>query len=196
MFELIVFDFDDTIVHLDVRWAAVKKEVLLLARKEGIQVDSGQHLVLISNVVSGNKKTKAAVDAIYEKYEAECAEAKAYHVFSGMPELLRDLKAKGYLLAIASGNHTSSIRRVLSQLSLMHFFDILCGRDLVERNKPAPDQLLYILEKTKTEKQKALFIGDSPFDEQVARAAGVSYFRITKGPDKQKDIEKLRSMLL
>lgn len=193
MLELIIFDFDDTLLHLDVRWAEVRKEVLLLAKEEGLPADPGQHLVLLSNTIP--EKRKAALDAIYEKYEAECAERKGYSVFQGVPGFLRALKVKGYKLAIASGNHGSSIRRVLSGLSFPGF-DAICGRDCVARNKPAPDQLLYLLGKTKTPKENALFIGDSPFDGQAAKAAGVSFFRITKGPEKEKDLEALRKLLL
>lgn len=191
MYELIIFDFDDTLLHLGISWGEVKKEVIHLAKKEGIEVDDRQHLIRLSNTLADTPERKKTIDAIYEKYERQCVERKCYAVFPGIPELIRALKAKGYQLAIASGNHSSSIRAIVDAIGLLSYFDFICGRDCVEKNKPAPDQPLHIMEKLGASKEKTLFIGNSQFDELAAAAAGVAFIRFQPGKgDSPDSLEK------
>jgi phosphoglycolate phosphatase len=194
MYKLVIFDFDDTLVHLDVDWQDVKSEVLSLARSEGISVDVAQHLVPMGNALSERPALKEAIDSIYLRHEMLCAEGRGYVPFRDMLALAKELRAKGRKIAIASGNHTLSIRRILADLGLLQDFDLVCGRDAVPRNKPAPDQLLLIMRKLAARKQDALFAGDSPFDRLSAKAAGIDY--VSLRPNSGADLAKLRRILL
>ncbi len=191
--KLVIFDFDDTVVRLGIDWHAVKAEVLALVRREGIAVDDGQHLVPLGNRLSDDARLKAEIDRIYLKYELGCADRRAYTVFPEVLALVKELKARGMLLAIASGNHTDSIKTILAQLGLLDQFDFVCGRDSVPRNKPSPDQLELILRKLGAPRDEVLFVGDSVNDEDAAAAAGLTFFRFDKGP--KKDVPGLRGKL-
>ena len=104
MFRLIIFDFDDTLFHLGVNWDAVREDIISLAERHRIQVDTNQHLIHISNSVTAHPLLKKDVNNIFEKHENECIVKKSYTVFPEMIELLKYARAKGYKLAIASGN--------------------------------------------------------------------------------------------
>lgn len=194
MLQLVIFDFDDTLLHLNVRWDAVRNEVLALALKDGVAVDPQQHLVPLGNALSGAPARKKAIDAIYLKHEAACIGKKNYVVFPKMLALAKELKAKGFQLAVASGNHTKNINRILAELNETGLFSVVCGRELVKHNKPAPDQLLLILEKTGVEKKDAIFVGDSVNDAAAAKAAGIRHFHVR--PNDENDISALRALLL
>lgn len=191
---LVIFDFDDTLLHINVRWDAVRSDVLALARKDGIAVDPQQHLVPLGNYLSDRPARKKAIDAIYLKHESDCIDKKNYVVFPKMLALAKELKAEGFVLAVASGNHSESINRVMAELNETGMFAVVCGRDVVERNKPAPDQLLLILEKTGVDKKGALFVGDSINDAGAAKAAGIRHFHVR--PNDENDILALRKILL
>lgn len=193
MYKLVIFDFDDTLLHLDVDWQAVKGEVLSLAGSAGIGMDEKLHLVPMGNRLSERPGLKRAIDGIYLKHEMICAERRSYVPFPDMLAFVKELKANGRKVAIASGNHSDSIRRVLADLAILSGFDMVCGRDAVERNKPAPDQLLLILEKLEVRKQDALFTGDSPNDRLSAKAAGIDYMLLR--PNSKIDLAKLRRVL-
>jgi len=121
------------------------------------------------------------VDEIYRRYENECTEKRKYSFFPGMDRLVKSLRARGYKLGIASGNHGSNIKAILDSAGLLDSFDFVCGRDCVEKNKPAPDQLLRIMEKLGASKEKTVFVGNSQFDELAAAAAGVAFIRFQPG---------------
>ncbi len=193
MYELVIFDFDDTLLHLNVRWPLVREEVVALARRDGVKVDPEQHLVPMGNLLARNPERKKAIDRIYRKHELNCMESRDYTPFPQMLRLVRELKSKGKKLAIASGNHTDSITMILDQLGQGRTFDIVCGRDVVSNNKPDPDQLLLIMEQLGARKEGTIFIGDSPNDELAAKSAGVGFFRVTS--DHDADARRLRELL-
>ena len=191
---LVIFDFDDTLLHMNVRWDAVRNEVVALARRDGVAVDPRQHLVPMGNALSDTPARKKAIDVIYLKHEAVCMDAKNYVVFPKMLALAKELKAKGTILALASGNHSDSINRILAELDEADLFVFVCGREMVEHNKPAPDQLLLILAKTGLSKVDAIFVGDSINDAGAAKAAGIRHFHVR--PNDENDIMTLRKLLL
>ncbi|MFH0737402.1 MAG: HAD hydrolase-like protein [Candidatus Micrarchaeota archaeon] len=194
-YDLVIFDFDDTILHLDVSWKAVKADVVTLAKSNGIKADPKEHLVPMSNRLSRGSGLKKGIDAIYLRFESECAKSHAFRTFPEMSALIKDLRKEGYYLAVASGNHSKTIRDILGQAGLLEEFDIVCGRDSVENNKPAPDQVQLILRHLDMGKGQAVFIGDSINDEGAAKAAGVRYIRAKPGED-GKAAELLRKALL
>jgi HAD superfamily hydrolase (TIGR01509 family) len=190
MKKLIIFDLDDTLIHLEVDWAKVKSEVFSLAKKNGMELDLAQHLIPMSNLVAARPDLKSGVDEIYRKNEAGCILKKSYKVYPDMIALVRELKKKEFKLAIASGNHSKNIEDILRHLNLSGHFDVICGRDRAKRGKPFPDQLTVIIQKTKISRKNALFIGDSVNDQAAAKAEGMDFFKVEKGGTK--DTTELR----
>lgn len=191
--KLVIFDLDDTLLQLKVDWAKVRSEIIALALKEGVEVNQADHLIIISNLVTSKPGLKKKVDEIYRKNEAGTVLQKSYLVFPAMVALVRELHKKRFKLAIASGNHSRNIEDILRHLGLVKQFDVICGRDRVFCNKPCPDQITYAIQKTKISRKFTLFIGDSAYDEQAAKAAGVSFFKVEKGGTK--DTTKLREAI-
>ncbi|MFN7991908.1 MAG: HAD family hydrolase [Candidatus Micrarchaeia archaeon] len=177
MYDLVIFDFDDTLLHLNVRWHNVREEVVALARRDGLDVDPHQHLVPLGNMLARSPERKKTIDRIYRMHELGCVSEQGYEPFPDMLRLVRELRSRGKKLAIASGNHTDTLKAVLARLGITDSFDIVCGRDAVDNNKPEPDQLLLIMERLGAGKGSTLFVGDSPNDELAARAAGIAFFR-------------------
>ncbi len=184
MMKLVIFDLDDTLVSMDVDWSKVRAEVIALAAKEGIVVNPSDHLIIISNLIASKPGLKKKVDEIYRKNEAGTVLKKSYAVFPDMIALVRELHKKRIKLGIASGNHSRNIEEILRHLGLDKHFEVVCGRDRVLSNKPYPDQITQIIRKTKISRRFAIFIGDSIYDEQAAKAAGVSFFKVEKGGTK------------
>ncbi|MFA5187715.1 MAG: HAD family hydrolase [Patescibacteria group bacterium] len=192
-YRLVIFDFDDTLLHLDVDWKAVKADIVKLAHDAGVKVDESQNLVHMGNRLSAHHGLKAGVDGVYLKHELICAKSRSYKPFMPMLAIARELKSKGMRLGIASGNHTDSIKRILSDLGMLDAFDIICGRDATPRSKPAPDQLLLIMEKTGVKNGDVIFVGDSMHDQLSAKAAGIFLFLVH--PNSSFDAARLRHEL-
>ena len=95
-------------------------------------------------------------------------------------------------MSVVRAGKMSTIETILSGLGILANFDVICGRDCVEKNKPSPRQIFYIISKLGVKKEETIFIGNSGFDGLAALAAEVAYFRIK---DPEKDAERASKIL-
>ena len=188
--KLVIFDFDDTVMHLDVNWNDVRNSIIELAQSRNIEYDWNQRVLPLSNGLA--RHLKKEIDAIFFEYETACVDKKAYVVFPEMLELVDDIHSDGHRLAVASGNCTATIKKVFSEVGILEDFDFICGRDLVQNNKPDPEPLLRILHELQMKKEESLFIGNSKVDELAASSAGVRFYKVT---DPGNDAEKIRKLI-
>ncbi|RRV08707.1 HAD family hydrolase [Pseudomonas sp. p99-361] len=93
-------------------------------------------------------------------------------LFEGVSESLGAFRAEGYRLAVATGKARRGLDRVLKANGWQAFFDITRAADET-RGKPHPLMLEEILGHCGVEPQRALMVGDSAFDLQMASNAGM-----------------------
>ncbi len=92
-------------------------------------------------------------------------------------EILSSLR-KMYLLAMAT-NRGRSVPALLSYFGLERSFDCIATILDVPRPKPAPDLLLYCLDRTGVAPEEAVYVGDMENDLLASKAAGIPF--IAKG---------------
>ncbi len=112
----------------------------------------------------------------YKVYEQE-----NLTLFPKIKEVLQELKSLGKKLYVVSSKHSTALKRNLEFLDIAQYFEGVIGSDQVENYKPAPDGVLYILEKYKLNPHKTIMIGDASFDLQMGKAAGVKTCAVTWG---------------
>ena len=101
-------------------------------------------------------------------------------LFEGAREMLDELDARGFLLAIATGKSRVGLARALAQQGLAHRF--VASRCADEGfPKPHPDMLLALMDRCGTEPGETLMIGDTTHDLELARNAGASAIAVTYG---------------
>lgn len=93
------------------------------------------------------------------------------HVYPGIPNLLRRLKAEGAYLAIATAKPISSARRVLEHFGLSRFFDSIIGATF-ERRDASKESLLR--DALPTRYKRAAMVGDRSYDMEAAKKIGIS----------------------
>ncbi len=91
----------------------------------------------------------------------------------GLHDVLRRLKAS-YRVALAT-NRGKSIPPLLERFGLEDMFDVISTILEVPRPKPAPDMLLYCLERTGIAPEQAVYVGDMENDRIAAEAAGIPF---------------------
>jgi HAD superfamily hydrolase (TIGR01509 family) len=92
----------------------------------------------------------------------------------GLKDFLDGLKQSAFIRAVAT-NRTNTMAEVLKTFDLEHRFESVVTAADVKNPKPAPDQLLKIMDQFKLTPKEILFIGDSEFDQMAAEGAGTVF---------------------
>lgn len=94
-------------------------------------------------------------------------------LIAGVSAAMMRLAQAGVRQGIVTSGNRSRVERELRALAIESLFAaVVCSED-VTRKKPHPEGLLQALRSLNVEPADAVYVGDSPEDVQMARAAGV-----------------------
>jgi len=97
--------------------------------------------------------------------------------------LLRILKERGCVLAIASNRPALFTRIIIESLRLKPYFDLVVCADQIQRLKPHPKILRHIMRTFNMPKESAVFVGDMSIDMATAARAGIDAVFVKGGSD-------------
>ena len=103
---------------------------------------------------------------------------------SGIPELLRSIKALGLKTAVASSSGIELIELVLDRLGIAVYFDSITSGNDVKRGKPDPDVFLLAAERIGVNPRDCFVVEDSENGVKAAKSAGMKalgYINPTSG---------------
>ena len=184
-YPLIVFDWDGTLIDSAAAIAVCIQEA---ARELGLPEptrEAASHVIGLGLADSLRHAVPTlAPDGYqqfvecYRKHFLGCEESML--LFTGVPELLVELKQRGHQLAIATGKSRRGLDRALEACGMArHFHATRCGDET--HPKPHPAMLLELLDELAIEPQRALMIGDTSHDLEMARNAGVAAIGVCSG---------------
>ncbi len=102
-------------------------------------------------------------------------------LIEGAREALLRVRDAGLLAGLVTSGDCSRVGRELADLGVAELFQVVvCAEDIVNR-KPHPEALLLALERLGLAAADGVYVGDSPEDVQMARAAGVRAVGIPGG---------------
>jgi phosphoglycolate phosphatase len=116
--------------------------------------------------------------AILDRFEAESAAAST--LLPGATEALVSLKATARL-AVVTNSGRRAAAAVVSRWALGGYFEFVLTRDDVGAMKPRPAGIRRALQLFSASAESAYYVGDSVFDVQAARAAGVMAVAVATG---------------
>jgi len=90
-------------------------------------------------------------------------------------------KLTGYKMSLLSNKRAGFSKQILSDLEILKYFDLLWGSDSVREKKPSPIPIIDMMEKSEVTKEETVMIGDSNFDVEAGRAAGIKTIGVTYG---------------
>ncbi len=115
-------------------------------------------------------------------------------MYPGIPGLLKNLKAAGRKIAIASSKPTVFVERILKHFKIDRYFDVVVGSELDGRRdtkeevvKEALDQLFAGEPMDRT---KVVMIGDRKFDIQGAKAWFIKSIGVSYGYGSEKELKE------
>lgn len=102
-------------------------------------------------------------------------------LFPGMADLLLRLRAQGARLALVTSKSRHTTEMAFRVTGVGDLFEVvLCAGETTE-HKPHPEPLFRVLELLGAGPERAVYIGDSPYDLQAAANAGIPGVGVTWG---------------
>lgn len=124
--------------------------------------------------------TLKRVAAEFDKsYQSRCGTRS--HPYPDAPEVLEDLRAAGFKLALLTNKEVRYASRILAAHRLEQMFDKLVFGDSLTARKPDPQGIRLCLRDLGIEPQRALLVGDSWIDVATARNAGIAIWAMPHG---------------
>ena len=183
-FDLIAFDWDGTLFDST---QIIVRCIQAAVKDVGGTVPTDEAASYVIGLGLMQALAHAAPDVPQDKYPL-LGERYRYHyqlhahdlsLFDGVLPMLSDLKARGYLLAVATGKSRLGLDEVLQTVQLKGVFNASRTADKTA-GKPDPKMLHELMAELGTTAQRTLMIGDTTHDLQMALNAdcpslGVSY---------------------
>ncbi len=128
-----------------------------------------------------------------EKTRSEIFKDDYLHRLKGFPgcrALMQDLRKRGLKIALASSAKSSELKVYKEIADIDGLTDVETSSDDAEKSKPHPDIFQAALAKLKVAPSNAVVIGDSSFDAEAARKAGIPSIGVLCGGFSESDLRE------
>ncbi|MDI6744291.1 MAG: HAD-IA family hydrolase [Thermodesulfovibrionales bacterium] len=183
--ELIIFDLDGTLVDSGkditnaLNYAIAPYGFKSLTVEDTVKFVGEGLTRLIEKILGDNNASvkDTAIERFINYYSEHLTDfTKPY------PEVAKTLEILcRYKKAVISNKRESLSKKLLEQLGLMKFFDVVLGSDSVPEKKPSPAPVKKVLEILGVYPGRAIIVGDSDFDIQAGKGAGLITVAVTYG---------------
>jgi len=192
--QVIIFDFDGTIVKLHVDWDALRKILSEKYMNDFGEVQTFKQITkdLQKVVIRGDPELIDSYIRTIEKFERE--NVREYSFLEDVIYFIKNLENLGInsnvKLAIFSLNFRSTIFTILSQHDLLGRFHYIVGREDVVEWKPDPEGLFKILKHFNVSNNRSIYVGDSEFDLEAGKNAKIKTYLIENFINKIRKVKK------
>ncbi|MDR2000881.1 MAG: HAD-IA family hydrolase [Zoogloeaceae bacterium] len=184
-FELIVFDWDGTLLDSAGRIVTC---IQTAAADLGLPPPSDEQARRVIGLGLHEALRNAMPELEPNHYDELAGRYRHYYLssdhelplFNGAAELVRDLAAKGYRLAVATGKSRKGLDRAFAASGLGHYFHASRCADECH-SKPHPQMLEELMDELDAPPDATLMIGDTTYDLQMATNAGIGALAVAYG---------------
>ena len=177
----VIFDLDGTLVDTLEDIGDAMNRVLALERAPAHTYQDYRYLVgrgirsLVTEALPPEMRSDTIVTHCYERMLADYGEHSLVktHVYEGVPELVRALRAAGLGLAVLSNKSDELTQQVVAALLDPRDFVAVVGARQGVPLKPDPSVALEVAARIGLAPDRIAYLGDSLVDMQTANAAGM-----------------------
>jgi phosphoglycolate phosphatase len=187
LYKLAIFDFDGTLVDSAPGIVDVMKQVVGEYNLPQTIFDEWQHLVGVTlmrqmELIFPNHPEDFWLE-VAQRYRAiyDVRNVEMCPPFPGLGQMLEELKKASVMIAIVSSKRRNLIEPVLAHHSISAYFSLVVGSQDVSNHKPHPEAVHHTVDKLGMSHHEAVVIGDSIYDLDMARNAGVDAIGVTTG---------------
>lgn len=186
----VLFDVDGTLVdtnylHVVAWWHAFRVEGHQVAMTD-IHRTVGQGAARLVETLLG-KSDDAIVQGHTDFYSPFLYEAPA---LPGAADLLRTTKKAGLSVVLATSASEKEAGMLRRAIDADDVIDALTNADDVESSKPEPDIVQAALDKAELDADNAVFVGDTVWDVEAARRAGLGCVAVLSGGISEHDLRE------
>lgn len=183
--KLIMLDLDGTLVDTSqditnaLNYAGEPFALKKLTVKETIAM-IGEGVTRLIEKACGEDKLdigERVIERFLDYYSAHLTEHSV--VYPYVRETLERLRE--YRKTVISNKRENLSVQLLNALDLLRYFDLVIGSDTTAEKKPSAVPLLHVLERFRALPEEALMAGDSKFDIEAGKRAGVKTLAVTYG---------------
>lgn len=176
----LIFDLDDTLVHLKIDWSTRQKLFWEEAKKFDIDLVSQEpesSTILYNRLIlKHGYKGKLFVDKFMENYEAE--KFQGYEPKNELIEFIENNK-ENYSFYVWTANYKKMVMSIIFDLKIENIVQTVVTRDSVNLSKPAPDGFYVILNGRDIARSDFLMIGNNEkHDGGAAKNAGIDFYLV------------------
>jgi HAD superfamily hydrolase (TIGR01549 family) len=187
--EAVIFDYDGTLVHLNIDFDAMRRGVDRLFESYGL----GQRAFVGLHILEAVKKAGRMVSredpeagrSLHEQtmrllIDEEVKAATRGEILPGVVDLLRSLKDLGIKVGIITRNCDQAVRIAFPRIE--EICDVFIPRDDMVRVKPHPAHLTLALRKMTIKKPgRCLMVGDHVLDIEAGKRVGMKTVGVLTG---------------
>lgn len=186
MYKLLIFDWDGTIIDSAAR---IVSSMQCAARDLGLAelTDAQVRNIIGLGLPEAIRElipfvTDAEVDLMRQRYSHYYlgVDDTPTHLFPGVQHSLERMHANGIRMAVATGKSRRGLERIFAETGLAYIFETSRCADETT-SKPDPHMLEEILAETGVKASEALMIGDTEFDLDMGRRAGMDVIAVSYG---------------
>ncbi|MEW6740351.1 MAG: HAD family hydrolase [Nitrospirota bacterium] len=187
--KLIIFDLDGTLIDSSIditnaiNYAIEPYGVKPITIEETISLVGEGITRLMEKIVVSHQPSAISlsrdllVERFLDYYSAHLVDRTT--VYPGVRETLERLK--DYKKAVISNKREALSTKILNDLGLLKYLDLVVGSDTTPERKPSPIPILHVLSKLNIKPEDAVIVGDSNFDIEAGKAAGIKTIAVTYG---------------
>ncbi len=197
-FDLLVFDWDGTLLDST---SGIVAAVQAACRDLGLSEPSYSHASQVIGLGLGDALRHSAPDLPEEKFDLMQARFRFHYLsrdnelklFDGVFDLIAELHACGFMLAVATGKSRLGLNRALIHSGLGRYFPASrCADECF--SKPHPQMLHELMEEFAVSPERVLMIGDTTYDLQMALNAGVNAVAVSYGAHSAETLDALHPL--
>lgn len=185
--DTVIFDLDGTLLNTledlkdSVNFALGKAGMPLRSMEEIRRFVGNGVMRLMELSVPGGKENpefEKVFAAFKEYYSLHCNDKTG--LYGHVEELLAELKARGYKMAIVSNKYYDAVQELKEQY-FAEYIQVAIGEKEGINRKPAPDTVIEALRMLESTREAAVYVGDSEVDIATAKNALMDCISVTWG---------------
>jgi phosphoglycolate phosphatase len=170
--EAVIFDYDGTLVHLNIDFGVMRRDVEELLDEHAIEPEDLKGLYILEMIDEAttriSRESRSQGSVFYRKSheivtQHELAATKEGKILPGVVQMLELLRKRRVKVGVITRNCDKAVKVVFPHLESL--CDVYIPRDRISRVKPHPDHLGLALERLGVENAvRCLMVGDHVLD--------------------------------